>query len=355
MKMKTQPAIYFPTTVLLIDDDYDFLTSLTLHLSPEKAIFKKWTDPQQCLIHLNSEFRPDPFEMNWVSRRGDEDFEHRIMDVNISELYKEVYRRDRFQTVSTIVVDYQMPGMNGLEFCESIKSPHIRKILLTGVTDRQIGIDALHKGLIHRYYRKDEPNLPEVLDQAVGELQLDYFRSLTQDINRIVMLPPEDTALSDSAFVEFLEAQARSFGAVERYLCGATGSFLFVNAHGETNGVYVNLEPVVESFLELADDEVPAQVLEKLKSRRYMLCYHSRDDHKPPYASMWERYTFPVTKVEGKRAFYCAVGPNLFDIDRTKITPFLPPPLKSLKPRVSLDRLELPLTSRQSELHSLNC
>lgn len=354
MAMKIRPAMYWPTKVYLVDDDATFMSCLPISLSHERAVYETWTDPRACLIRLNAEFRPDPFEMNWVARGVEDDLEHRIMDVNVSSLHKEVYFHNRFEQISVIVVDYQMPGMNGVDFCASINNKNIRKILLTGIADAEIAIDALHKGIIDRYIPKQTKDLSRVLDAMIADLQIEYFRRLTADINRVVMLPPEDTALSDPNFIDFLEAHERRFDAVEYYLCEASGSFLFVNANGETSGLYVAFENVLDTILGLArDNDAPAHVIEALASRQNMLCYHNSDGYALPRGAHWDRHLFPVTKIVGRNTYYCAITPNIFDVDKSRILSFVSHVDPNEAKRAS-NRLETPLTSRHREMHILS-
>ncbi len=54
-------ACYFPTNVLLIDDDRDFLDGIQAELNHEQAYFHTFDDPQKALAFLTREYRPNHF------------------------------------------------------------------------------------------------------------------------------------------------------------------------------------------------------------------------------------------------------------------------------------------------------
>lgn len=51
------PPFYFPTTVVFIDDNIDFLANLSLRLAPNLA-FQLYDSPINALVMLNSEGNP---------------------------------------------------------------------------------------------------------------------------------------------------------------------------------------------------------------------------------------------------------------------------------------------------------
>jgi CheY-like chemotaxis protein len=81
-----------------------------------------------------------------------------MREKKIHEIYKVIYNPRRYEEISTVIVDYDMPSMKGLEFCEKLQNPYIRKILYTGVAGEGLAIEAFNKGLIDGYIRKGDPN-----------------------------------------------------------------------------------------------------------------------------------------------------------------------------------------------------
>ena len=62
---------------------------------------------------------------------------------------------DRYD-VQLIISDYQMPGMNGIQFLSKVKKicPDTIRIILTGNSDLKVVIDAINHGEVYRYLTK---------------------------------------------------------------------------------------------------------------------------------------------------------------------------------------------------------
>jgi response regulator RpfG family c-di-GMP phosphodiesterase len=71
--------------------------------------------------------------------------------------------------LALIVSDYHMPGMNGTELLEQVSriSPDVSRILLTGVADLEMALDAVNRGHIFRFLLK--PCNAETLVAAVQD------------------------------------------------------------------------------------------------------------------------------------------------------------------------------------------
>jgi response regulator RpfG family c-di-GMP phosphodiesterase len=69
---------------------------------------------------------------------------------------------------AVVVSDMQMPGMNGVDFLQSVrkKSPDTVRMMLTGQGDLGVAMDAVNKGNIFRFLTKPCP--PEELSQALN-------------------------------------------------------------------------------------------------------------------------------------------------------------------------------------------
>jgi two-component system, response regulator, stage 0 sporulation protein F len=58
--------------------------------------------------------------------------------------------------ITVAISDMKMPGMNGIEFIQEAKKrfPNISFFILTGFDITEEIAEALHSGLIHKYFRK---------------------------------------------------------------------------------------------------------------------------------------------------------------------------------------------------------
>ncbi|WP_032112898.1 response regulator [Candidatus Paracaedibacter symbiosus] len=239
--MKFIPAFYFPTTVHLVDDEYEFLKEMKWTLDPSVATYNIFPDPQVVLEHIGAQQGEGTYINQWL-KEG----EMGSIVAQVYDLYKQIYSLQRFSQVSTVVVDYDMPLMNGLELCEKITSPHIQKILLTGAADDNLAIHAFNKGLIHGFIRKHDPNVIQLLEEFIKKGQQQFFQSLTKTYMTAVTMDRENTFLLQPEFVKLFERLVRENKVTEYYLKDHTGQFIFLNEKGEMGALFVYQAEVVD-------------------------------------------------------------------------------------------------------------
>jgi CheY-like chemotaxis protein len=128
---KKMACCYFPTTVIMVDDKVEFLNSLQLKIA-KSLPSKTFKDSTEALTFLQSIQKNTTFIDRCIVRPADDEINHRNIDVNISEIHKEIYNPNRFGEVSVLLVDYAMPGLNGAELCQQLKGHRYKIVLLTG-------------------------------------------------------------------------------------------------------------------------------------------------------------------------------------------------------------------------------
>lgn len=323
MAKQSVPSFRCPTTALLIDDNLEFLKSIAIGLPAEDATYNFYSDPKMALKLVNEKHRSDDVTDGLVNLIDEEEFEHRTLDVNVRDLYRMVYNKARFQQVSTVVVDFHMPGMDGIEFCKSIQNPNIQKILLTSIVDESKAIEVLNEGLIHTFIRKQSPNVMQLLSQAIEQAQKRYFMNLSNMVQQVVKFSPEDSALSDPAFIEHFYRVAKEFRAVEFYQTEFLGSFVFLDGQGNHYGLFTRINDQIDSYCESKEAEsAPRDIIDALRERRQILCHHNENSLSLPDGRMWEQYLFDAVRIEGRNSYYCAHGPGMFDIRMKNLVSF---------------------------------
>ena len=121
---------YYPTTVVFVDDDRAFLENLVIGLEGDLAsvIFDSPVDAL-AFIEAGAKVRPHDLVLAAhpeVPDGVDRALTDRMVTVELSKIPELVYRPKRFDELTVVVVDYAMPGLNGLEFCERLGDTPVR-------------------------------------------------------------------------------------------------------------------------------------------------------------------------------------------------------------------------------------
>jgi CheY-like chemotaxis protein len=242
------PALYFPTTTLFLDDSRDFLLNFVLQLDEEVA-YKVFDTPQRVLDYIHR-------------KRSALDSVRHFAAIESELLVKALYDPHRFSEVSVMVVDYVMPGMNGLELCRSIEDKNVKKILLTGQADEKMATAAFREGTIHRYLKKNDPNLVTLITRSMRELQREYFN----DISAVILEEAPSVLkalLNDPKFAVFFEQACEKHKIIEYYLIDLTGTFLMLDEDARWS--------VLNPFKDVPKDSVVSMQGQKILSyHRYL-------------------------------------------------------------------------------------
>ena len=76
----------------------------------------------------------------------------------------------RHQLAKTCVIDYGMPGTNGLQVLETLIDWPGSRMLLTGQADEQVAVQAFNLGLIDQFVPKQAPDITRLLMGALRKL-----------------------------------------------------------------------------------------------------------------------------------------------------------------------------------------
>lgn len=318
------PCCYHPTRVVVIDDNSRFLGSLNRVLSKKHSSYLFYSNPQKALHDIQNLYTPNPFPNRYIQNADEEKWQHRRLDINIFDTHHEIYRPERFEEVSTVIIDHSMPEMTGLEFCARLDNPNIQKVLLTGEAEEHIAIRAFNEGLIHHYIRKQDADMIQQINQAVENAQWRYFNRLSEvALKAISAVDVVDHAVLDPNFHTFFKKLIRDNDFREAYICDTTGSYLFLTEEAQAFGLVVNIAEELDIWADAGQSlKISNTLLQGLRDRKKMICYHNSQDIHEPKAHEWEKYAYPVQTLEGvNRTYYYALAPNIFDVDLSQVLP----------------------------------
>ena len=220
--LQTNPGIvplYHPTTVLLVDDNEDFLRSLKLVLGPGFQCFSFQT-AQQAIDYVRDETQQSKDLLSDVDLAAADTFEHirdpdeRRLHFKFSRLPQVFADEGRFGKSSVIVADHAMPGMTGVAMLEAMRDLPLRKLLLSGAADDQIVVQAFNSGLIDAFYPKHHPALHDALADHLLKLQFEYFRDLTSPFD-LALASPDARFLSAAGFADTFRRFVSDYQIIE--------------------------------------------------------------------------------------------------------------------------------------------
>jgi CheY-like chemotaxis protein len=319
--MHTIKPFYFPTTVTFVDDSATFLSNLCLQLDPQLA-FRLFSSPGEALEYVNSRPRPGPSDEPLFAPfrdRTDEDVAHQVIALSVNTVRKQVHNAQRFLATSVVVVDYDMPGMNGLEFCRRMTDPAVRKIMLTGKADEHIAVQSFNEGIIHRFIRKQDASAVATLNRTVRDLQSAYFDNVCQSILD-TLADSEYAFLRDEALATRVAELSSSLGIVEHYLSYCPSGLLMLDSAGSAYLLIVHTNETLRGLREIAVEQgAPAGFLNALDSRRSLPYFWQTDGHYPADSVAWESYMHPATQFSGRQDYVYSIVPNPPGLDLSQV------------------------------------
>ncbi len=309
MKNSRLPVYYYPTTTVFVDDSQGYLNSLRLILDDslscqffnsalmaEKAILQ-----QQANKHHGSEIFEDATNSVDCPMNG-----HTVF-LNLTAVYKITYDKQRFNDISTVVVDYAMPQINGVEFCKKLADIPLKKIMLTGQADESIAIEAFNEGIIDKFIVKNNPDINSILNQSILDLQYQYFQEITENIAN--PLNKEVACLFDTKFSEFFKKLTKQYQIVEYFLVQTPGSFLMLDNQGQVYWLIVKTEADIQMYEELVKEyKAPQKVIDAINTRTRVPHFWNAKHFFNVSGRAWETFMVPVAKFEGQdQRYYYAV------------------------------------------------
>lgn len=308
----------FPTTIVVVDDNRNFVDVLSESINASGvSVIKKFTDPYAALEFINSnsaDNRLDASDLIIDGEEGTSDWKSLLLNINC--LHKEIYSYDRFKKISVVIVDYSMPGMNGVEFCTKIEDKNIQKVLLTGEADEKIAVNAFNDRSINRYIKKESNNVNEEVSTSIEKAIYQYFRNHTIDLSRHLH-SYDKIFFEDPVFANFFCHLCKTKTFSEFYMLDNLGSYLFLTKKGSASALHVITEHEMSKLIEVGieSEEISDYVLHCLRSGEFMIASHNRSGTLPPIAE-WDKVIKPAIKLDGYQTYYYSLSnEQALDID----------------------------------------
>jgi len=317
---------FYPTSTVLVDDNEDFLERISKLLLEHLIPCRYFADPIDALDFLNQTYQPDPFTNRCISTTRDRDIDSVVSQFDFRKIHHEVYNPKRFEQISVLAVDYAMPTLHGLDFCRKVEESFSQRLILTGEAGQGLAVEAFNESVIHKFLRKGEVNLPDLLLEDIHKLEHDYFTKLSEIAlhkasSDLYKFTP--ACLSEPAFVKLLQQICQKHNIVEYYLLDEHGSFLMLDEKGIPSWFIVKSEKDMEDLYQYAkDQEAPNDILNLLNDRIKVPYFHTEKDWSVGFdQAECKKYFHPAVDLEGnQRYFYSYIDdPNAYELERNKI------------------------------------
>jgi CheY-like chemotaxis protein len=295
---------YYPTTTIYIDDNKDFLNSLTMKAS--SGSFKTFTDPHEGLVYIESVYKQSDnfFRGEPLSPNVDSAFN---LVIPQNRICQKLNTLNRFAEPSVIVVDFSMPHLNGLDLCAQISNPNAKKILLTGVANEKQAIHALNSDLVDFYIGKNEDDILARLSSIIATLNNRYFMDLNPLSNQEAA--KHVPYIFDSEFADYFEQICENLEVVEYYYVTNPGGFLLIDKIGTIHRLIVLTEKEYHhSIEELKQKSLPAQCLDAIEKDHMMPFMQNADGiFEPEYLKDWRNHVYAIETIPGNRNYFCSL------------------------------------------------
>ena len=303
------PLFYFPTTWVCVDDNKKLLNTMSIILE-EHARVKLFSSAKECLAFFST-YQSVLSEYSFLrSVKDDEGYgvlEHTPLDFNVKTLVDIANNSRRFDDISVLIVDYNMPEMTGYELAKAIK-PSIKKILLTGDAHDKIVIDGFNNKLIDRVVQKADVSMEETLITYLEELSLQYFQKISSPI--LSALEAENKLpLSDPAFVSFFNGFYSEYKIKEYYLIDKQGSFLCIDEEGNKFCLVIQTNAGINAWVSSysIENELSTEKMKAINERKKIPFFGLGVEAWHIEPSHWGNLLHDANSFKGREDYYWAV------------------------------------------------
>lgn len=308
--MQNFPIFKYPSTILLVDDDILFTKSLEKY-SDSKNKYKSFNDPQEALYFLKNYQSYLKNKIDFLRPcLEDEDFENidRLpVDINLEAFEKIRNYSQKNEEISVIIVDYNMPSINGLDFLKQISHLSCKKILLTGEATHEEAVKSFNEGIIDKFIRKDSQDLLFVLNKTLAELTDKFFLEITANVHNHIEIQYK-LPTSDPVYCEYLKNKFFEYSIEEYFLINKQGDFIGLQSNREAFYFIVHNDRTLLDFISLYEDsDYDKKFMEKIKNREIVPFFGEKNEAWQFSYTEWDEFFYKPQIIKGKNFYYSVI------------------------------------------------
>lgn len=225
-----------PGSILFLDDDPDYLDMLGM-VVPEIWQVELYSRPSGFGKRMHQEY--ERWEADTVVQLKMIDRWRQGQPLLPQVLSYWANTPSRYPLVRTCVVDYAMPGANGLQVLDALQDWPGSRILLTGQADEQVAINAFNSGLIDQFVPKQAPDITHHLLSILHKMSRAAHPRLNT-LWRMALRPDQQFLLQVPSTSKALQAYTEQHW-VEYVVLGDPFGLLGLTATGDCH--WLQLEP----------------------------------------------------------------------------------------------------------------
>ncbi len=302
--------IYHPTSLVAVDDDNVFLESLSSSLFSD-LICHTYDNPEAGLRHVLAARHPLASQQDWfrgLSREyvvpiADDSGPLRRADRAIAWspdcLLPLMSQPERFGAVSVAIVDYDMPAMDGLEFCRRLQGQDVQRVLLTGKADHNVAVRAFNERLIEAFIIKQDDEAPAKILATIQEAQSAFFDKITRPVQDVLRITDNEHFGSDPVDQWLGEILSRA-RAEELYYAGHPKGYILLSDTGRQQIALIQSETDIREHLEVARfNGAPEELISRMSQSDTQPWFPTERGLWESGIANWSRFVFPATAIEG--------------------------------------------------------
>ena len=285
---------FHPTTVMFVDDNHHYLVGLARHFVPMEAC-RFFVYPHDALAVLRGRAEPSPAG-GCVSLFADNPNPVRdhLIRLDLRSIATTLFNPARFAEVSVVVVNYDMPGINGVELCRELADLPVKKLIFTGSADEHLAVEAFNEGVIDGFMRKGEGKLFEQLGERITELQRQYFADQSRFVAEALSYDSMEF-LRDPGFIEFFQDLCRERGVTEYYVSNEPTGLVLGDGDGRITLLAVQSEAQMAATRELASGlGVERELVNEIARRRMMPVFWWGEGESEGEPRAWANHLYPA-------------------------------------------------------------
>jgi CheY-like chemotaxis protein len=322
LTVNTKPVpFYHPTKVIFLDDNRAFLDALKLEFF-DQINMKTFTDSDEALMFIENNNHYDYHSIfKLVSDVNVDTTTDRVIGFDINQILNCIYDKKRFDYVSILVIDYDMPGANGVEVCQKIKEKKVFKVMLTAEADKDTAIRAFNSGLIDRFIGKSSKDLYSDVALAASELNHQHFIDLSKSImggnySSINML------FKNTLYQQLFSEVLKKSKAIEYYLVDNSGSMLFLDEDANPTWLLIqNSKKLTEQLDLIKGYDVPEKTINLIENKEKILFLFSENEYKENI-SEWVNYMFDAKNMDDNYNYSIVKGNVTNSIDWNRVVSY---------------------------------